>query len=239
MTDSPVIDAGTLFALRALVDGTRLRIVARLAAGPADAGTLAAELRQPVTAVSRSLEALALAGLVERREDRPGAFAARLDRVGELGGALAAFERAAAEASGALGPAGAWPHDGEPLADTLARLAPSPAEAKTLRSYLVDGRLTTIPAQEKKRRIVLRFLLERVFTGDRGYSEQEVNQRLALFHPDVASLRRYLVDGGYADRAGGTYRRRGPRPERATEGPDRDGRGLESDEVPAAIPRSD
>ncbi|OGO57167.1 MAG: hypothetical protein A2V85_03230 [Chloroflexi bacterium RBG_16_72_14] len=95
----------------------------------------------------------------------------------------------------------------------MARLAPTPEEAKTLRSYLVDGRLTTIPAHEKKRRIVLRFLLERVFTEDRDYPEKEVNQRLALFHPDVASLRRYLVDGGHADREGGTYRRRGFRPE--------------------------
>ena len=213
MTELPVIDEGTLLVLRALVDGTRLRIVARLAAGAADAGTLAAELRQPVTAVSRSLEMLVRAGLVERLGDRPGAFGARLDRVGELARALASYERAAAEASGAAGPAGAWPHQGEPLADTLARLSPTPEEARTLRAYLVDGRLTTIPAQEKKRRIVLRFLLERVFTEDRGYPEKEVNQRLAAFHRDVASLRRYLVDGGYADREAGVYRRRGERPE--------------------------
>ena len=44
---------------------------------------------------------------------------------------------------------------------------------------------------------MLRFLLERVFTEDREYPEKEVNQRLALFHPDVASLRRYLYDEGY------------------------------------------
>jgi hypothetical protein len=59
---------------------------------------------------------------------------------------------------------------------------------------------------------VLRFLLERVFTEDRDYPEKEVNQRLALFHPDVASLRRYLVDDGYVDRQAGLYRRRGERP---------------------------
>ena len=107
---------------------------------------------------------------------------------------------------------GTWPHDGEPLADTIARLAPTPEEAKTLRAYLVDGRLVTIPAQEKKRQVILRFLLERVFADDRDYPEKEVNQRLALFHPDVASLRRYLVDHGYVDREGGIYRRRGARP---------------------------
>lgn len=232
MTERATIEAGTLFALRALVDATRLRLVARLAAKPADADTLAAELRQPLTGVNRNLEMLVIAGLVERREDRPGTFGARMDRVGELGRLLAAFERAADEAAGLTGPAGAWPHGGEPLADTLARLAPTPEEAKTLRSYLVEGRLTTIPAQEKKRRIVLRFLLERVFTEDRDYAEKEVNQRLALFHPDVASLRRYLVDGGYAQRERGRYRRR------TAEAPTGTGGASGSDGKPAAIPRS-
>ena len=54
---------------------------------------------------------------------------------------------------------------------------------------------------------MLRFLLERVFTEDREYPEKEVNQRLALFNPDVAALRRYLVDDGYVTRDAGQYRR--------------------------------
>ena len=82
-----------------------------------------------------------------------------------------------------------------------------------LRSYLEDGRLSTIPARGAKRAVILRFLRERVFTEDRGYPEKEVNARLALFHPDVASLRRYLVDDGLVTRAGGEYRRVGERPE--------------------------
>jgi hypothetical protein len=52
-----------------------------------------------------------------------------------------------------------------------------------------------------------------VFAEDRAYPEKEVNARLALFHPDVASLRRYLVDDGLVTRAGGEYRRVGERPE--------------------------
>jgi hypothetical protein len=88
----------------------------------------------------------------------------------------------------------------------------SPEDAKVLRSFLVDGRLESIPAQHRKRQVVLRFLLERVFTEDRDYPEKEVNQRLALFHPDVASLRRYLVDDGYVSREGGLYRRSGAVP---------------------------
>jgi DNA-binding MarR family transcriptional regulator len=206
------VEPRQLGALRALVDANRLRIVARLAAHPTDAETLAAELRQPLPSVNRHLDLLLAAGLVERRPDRPGQLTARLDRVGELGSALAALEaeqRGTVARSGPDEPLpGAWPHDGEPPAETLARLDLGPEEAKTLRSYLVDGRLTTIPAQHRKRDVVLRFLLERVFTEDRDYPEKEVNQRLALFHPDVAALRRYLVDEGYASREAGLYRRR-------------------------------
>jgi DNA-binding transcriptional ArsR family regulator len=204
------VDEAILSSLRALVDQHRLRIVARLAGRPADAETLAVELRQPVPGIRRHLGVLVDAGLVEERPEGGGTFAARLDRVGELGRALAALD---ADATGRdQGPGGEWPHEGEPLADTLARLALTPDEAKILRSYLVDGRLQTIPAQGRKRDVILRFLLERVFTEDRGYEEKEVNQRLALFHPDVAALRRYLYDSRYVDRDHGIYTRAVPRP---------------------------
>jgi len=213
------MDAILLTALRALVDRHRLRIVARLATRPADAETLAAELRQPLPSVRHHLDMLLAAGLIEphgeaARTVDPGRtlFAARLDRVGELGRLLAALGR---EEQG-LAPApqdGEWPHGGESPAETLARLRLTPDEVKVLRAHLVDGRLLTIPAQHARRDVILRFLAERVFTEDRAYPEKEVNQGLALFHPDVAALRRYLVDERYADRAAGLYRRRGPRPE--------------------------
>ena len=209
--DAAALDPELLAGLRALVDQHRLRIVGRAAASPVDAEGLAAELRLPVPQVRRHLEVLLAAGLVEARGSVEGGerFGARLDRVGAMGRGLAALER---QAQGYVDvPGGAWPHDGAPLAETLARLRPTPDEAKTLRAYLVDGRLTTIPAQPKKRDIVLRFLLERVFTEDRDYPEREVNQRLALFHPDVAALRRYLYDAGYVDRDHGRYRRARPR----------------------------
>lgn len=32
------------------------------------------------------------------------------------------------------------------------------------------------------------------------YSEREVNDALRVFHPDVAALRRHLVDEGFMDR---------------------------------------
>ena len=65
----------------------------------------------------------------------------------------------------------------------------------------------SIPAPEKEKLVVLRYLLERCFAEDRPCPEKEVNHRLALFYPDVASLRRYLVEYGLVTREAGVYRR--------------------------------
>ena len=85
--------------------------------------------------------------------------------------------------------------------------APDAAEAKVIRSFFRDGRLVSIPAREKKKLVVLRHLVGICFPEDRAYPEKEVNQRLALLHPDVAALRRYLVDYRLMSRAAGEYRR--------------------------------
>ena len=79
-------------------------------------------------------------------------------------------------------------------------------EARVLRSFLRDGRLASIPAQERKRQVILRWLRRTCFVEDRDYPEKEVNMRLALVHPDVAALRRYLVEARLMSRASGLYR---------------------------------
>jgi len=97
---------------------------------------------------------------------------------------------------------------------------PEPAEAAPLRrltdrekverAFLRDGRLVSIPAKPSKRDLLLPLILDRCFPEDREYEEKEVNMRLALLHPDVAALRRYLVDGGWMRREAGIYRRTRP-----------------------------
>ena len=78
---------------------------------------------------------------------------------------------------------------------------------RTIRSFIKDGRLTTIPAREKRRLVIYRYLRDRIFTEDRDYPEAEVNMALALVHPDVATIRRGMVDAGLVTRAAGAYRR--------------------------------
>jgi hypothetical protein len=78
------------------------------------------------------------------------------------------------------------------------------------RAFLRDGRLVSIPAKPSKRDLLLPIVVDRCFPEDRDYEEKEVNMRLALLHPDVAALRRYLVDGGLMTRQAGIYRRARP-----------------------------
>ena len=77
-----------------------------------------------------------------------------------------------------------------------------------LDAFVVDGRITSIPAAHGKRLVVLDWLAQDFEPGVR-YSERQVNAILERRHPDTATLRRYLVDERLLDRAGGEYWRIG------------------------------
>ena len=68
-----------------------------------------------------------------------------------------------------------------------------------LDSFFQDGRLKTIPAQRKKKRIVLQALVEQ-FEPHHIYPAGEVNAILARYHDDVCTLRRDLVGEGLLER---------------------------------------
>ena len=82
-------------------------------------------------------------------------------------------------------------------------------ELRALRPFLdADGRLTALPAKERKKRMALWYLAGRLEDG-RLYSEPEINALLdewTLFH-DPAALRRELYNKRLVDRTadGGRY----------------------------------
>lgn len=71
--------------------------------------------------------------------------------------------------------------------------------AKTLRTFMREGRLESIPTKRKALVVILLELLA-AFDADRAYSEKDVNSILSTFHPDFARLRRELVDYRYLER---------------------------------------
>lgn len=79
---------------------------------------------------------------------------------------------------------------------------------KVLNTFFRRGRLSTIPAQRKKRQIILEKIAEN-FEPEKTYPEREVNIILLDFHDDVASLRRGLIEFGLMQRTtNGIYTRK-------------------------------
>lgn len=197
------MDAHVLAACKTLLDRDRLRILGALAADDATARSLSESLHLPHRVVARHLDQLRHVGLVGTRDAGGGADPYQVllvARLAAMAAELARFESTQQASTSDLpatddaAPDGGWSRE----------------DAKVLRAFVEDGRLTSIPAQLSKRLVILRFLAASAFSPGESYPEKEVNMRLALRHPDVASLRRYLVDEGLMERSAGIYRVREP-----------------------------
>jgi DNA-binding HxlR family transcriptional regulator len=187
------MDRELLDALRALADASRLRIVGLLSGRAMAVEELAAASGLSAGTVVHHLKRLEAVGLVESKPRRSYVeYELRVDRLQAVSKQLAVLDRVEESGDELPGP------DGESL----------PAcDAKVLRAFVQGGRLVSIPAQEKKRLVVLRYLTERCFAPDRAYPEREINEALSAYNEDVAALRRYIVVAGLMTRVGGEYRR--------------------------------
>jgi hypothetical protein len=77
-------------------------------------------------------------------------------------------------------------------------------ERKVMKAFTENGRIKEIPAQYKKKLVLLRWLIKE-FEPGRRYAEAEVNEILKRFHGDFASLRRYMIENGFMARESGVY----------------------------------
>ena len=175
----PDLDAGAIVGM--LADGDRRRVVAALVLGATSADAVAAGSGLSPERANKALARLVDGGLVV-------AGAAGLVVHEE------AFQRAARDA---LARPRRHEHDAEP-----------DERRRVLDAFVRDGRITSVPAARAKRLVVLDWLVQAFEPGVR-YRERDVNEIVAARHPDTAALRRYLVDEGMLDRAGGEYWRSG------------------------------
>lgn len=83
-------------------------------------------------------------------------------------------------------------------------------ERRVLARFFEGRTLTEIPTGRSNRLVVLERLCLEFDVGQR-YTEPEVNNVLTAFHPDTATLRRYLVDEDLLDRDTEHYWRSGGR----------------------------
>lgn len=75
---------------------------------------------------------------------------------------------------------------------------------KVIENFFEYGKLKNIPAQRKKRQIILKELLKSFEVG-RKYTEKEVNLIIADFHDDFCTLRREMIMEKLMDREGIYY----------------------------------
>jgi hypothetical protein len=170
-----------------LAEEDRLRVVAALALGAATFDEVVERSGLDARRATSALERLAAGGLVEDE----GGKGLRLVAERFKAAAQAEAKRRAAT---------------EPATDAFEGV--SVEDAAVLRNFVTDGRIRQIPAGRTKRRVVLDWLAGR-FEPGRTYPERDVNQLLGLAHPDVAALRRYLVDEEFLERRDGFYWRAG------------------------------
>ncbi len=77
--------------------------------------------------------------------------------------------------------------------------------AKVLRAFMKDGRVIRIPAQYKKRLIIMEEILRRFHT-DKTYTEKEVDAIISGVCDDYVTIRRAFIDEGMMKRHNGIYR---------------------------------
>lgn len=75
---------------------------------------------------------------------------------------------------------------------------------KVLNTFFKYGKLTKLPAQYKKRRIIYEEFVKQ-FEPNRTYTERDVNIIIADFYDDFCTIRRALIDEGFMDRKDGEY----------------------------------
>lgn len=177
-------DAGPEVLVGLLAEESRLKVVAAIVLGARTEPDVATATGLASKTVRKALDRLTRGGIVEATPD--GGLRVVTERFQE------AAQRAAAERPQSR------PEE----------LGATSDQAAVLRNYLVDGKLTHVPAARAKRLVVLDFLAGQ-FEPGRIYPEEQVNYLLGRFHVDYASLRRYLVEEELLERRDGFYWRTG------------------------------
>ncbi len=188
---------------KALADETRLKIVGVLAREPCSGEQLAAIVGVKPATITHHLQRLTAAGLVSvRPAGHSKVYHLRMDAIHSLAERLLA-EKDEPPTQAAPDQTRQWPDSA--LAKAAADLDLDAYDRKVLKDFLRrDGTLKALPVQEKKLLSVARHLVKE-FEPGRQYTEKQVNEVIAPFHPDTASLRRAMIEFKLMDRASGKY----------------------------------
>lgn len=161
---------------KALADPTRMRILLLLSRGEMHGQALAKKLNLSQPTVTHHASKLREAGVIKERRDKNMVYFTlnpELIRQHAEATVRFIFEKGEGE---------------EEMSELNVTL-----EASVLRNFFSkDGKLRQIPAQYKKKLIVLQMLAEKLEPG-RIYPERELNEWIKQYHEDFATIRRELI----------------------------------------------
>lgn len=168
---------------KALADKNRLKIVGLLAEKPYSVEELAEVLQLKPPTISHHLAKLLDAGLVKSHTESYYSVY-QLDQSALESKTRTMFSK-------------------QELSNVVLEVDADAYDKKVIKDYSRrDGSLKTLPAQQKKLEAILRYVVKAFDVGKR-YSEKQVNETLARYHEDTATLRRELVGFGLMQREGG------------------------------------
>ncbi|MDF2722014.1 MAG: transcriptional regulator, ArsR family [Paenibacillus sp.] len=164
---------------KALADPTRIRMLLLLAEGELHGQMLADRLCVAPATITHHAAKLREAGLISERRDKNTIYFS-LNHYLLKTGAAAAIDLIYKNTNRT---------DGEAMADN----PNDQLRESVLRNFFTaDGRLKHVPAQLKKKLIVLEHLVSRLEAG-RTYTEKEINAFIQTVHDDYATIRREFI----------------------------------------------
>jgi hypothetical protein len=186
MSNQPELVVDQLVSLfKALADPTRLRLAALIVDRARCGQDLAAELGISTGTVSHHLRVLREADLVKEVRQPPFSFF-ELD--------LATLQQALRAVS-----------NKKAVREIAGDEARSSEERKVLRTFFDGPRLVALPAQRKKKQMVLEEILRRI-PRRKEYDERELSRYIETIFEDFCTVRREWIMGGYMARESGIYR---------------------------------
>ncbi|MGE8203480.1 metalloregulator ArsR/SmtB family transcription factor [Heyndrickxia sp. NPDC080065] len=159
---------------KALGDLTRVRIIALLQQGPLHGQAIAGKLGLKPPTITHHIAKLREVGLIKERRDKNTIYFSLNEKILE----------GSAKAILSVGIRGGT---------NMEMSVTEEERASIINNFITrDGKLKNIPAQRKKKLVVLAHIVKG-FEFGKVYPEKEVNEYLKQYHEDYATLRRELI----------------------------------------------
>ncbi|WP_261302527.1 metalloregulator ArsR/SmtB family transcription factor [Paenibacillus andongensis] len=167
---------------KALADTTRIRMLILLADGELNGQVLAEKLGVTPATITHHAAKLREASLINERRDKNTIYFT-LNEYFIRSNATATADLIFKNKKG----------ETEPMKDEDLKDRNQNLKQSVIRNFItLEGKLKHIPAQLKKKLIILEHLVEQLEKG-RTYTEKELNAFIKNYHPDFATIRREFI----------------------------------------------